>query len=273
MTASAALARAEEALEARANALIGYWLAPAKDATRARVLRITNVIFVEPRAAVLAGLYGAASSPVWPEAKNITARLEGGQVVLDIVSADDARIALATRAGGMLHGAIPQPGGSPAATRFSRVSLSEVHRYAAENPLPEARAGRGARIELVYVGAEDCSLCRRWESAYLGRGKLGGSPDWEHLRFTEVKLATLKNAFRIEDAPARLQPVFQEMAASGVRIHGVPSFVLLVNDALRAHALGPAAFETLVHPALRAAVREKLSASTAARSSSQPRGR
>jgi hypothetical protein len=260
LAAGAAGAHAGKNFEARLNALLGHWLAQSKDATQARVLRITNVVFVEPRTAVLAGLYGAASSPVWPEAKDIIARLENGRIVLDVVSADNERISLATRADGALGGAVPGPRGGAVAVRFSRVPLPEIHRYMAENPLPEARAGRNARIELVYVGALDCSLCLRWEGTFLGRGKLEGSADWKHLRFTEVKLPTLKNAFRVEDAPARLQPIFHEMGANGIRIQGVPSFVLLVNDTLRAHALGPGSFETLIHAALRSAVREKLAA-------------
>ncbi|MBM3359642.1 MAG: hypothetical protein FJY54_18220 [Betaproteobacteria bacterium] len=260
LAAGAAGAHAEKNFEQRLNALLGHWLAQSKDATQARVLRLTNVVFVEPRTAVLAGLYGPASAPAWPEARDISVRLEGTNIVLDVVAADQGRITLTTQADGSLQGAMPRAGAAAVTLRFARVPLSEIHRYAAENPLPEARAGRNARIELVYVGALDCSLCLRWEGTYLGQGKLGGSADWKHLRFTEVKLPTLKNAFRVEDAPARLQPVFHEMGANGIRIQGVPSFVLLVNDTLRAHALGPASFETLIHAALRSAVREKLAA-------------
>jgi hypothetical protein len=157
--------------------------------------------------------------------------------------------------------------------RFSRVSLPEIHRFVAENPLPQARARRGSKIELVYIGADDCSLCRAWEAAYLGQGKLEGSAEWKRLHFTTVKLATLSTAFRVEHAPQQLQPVFSEMLDNGIRVQGVPSFVLLIDGKLRTHALGPAAFDTLVHAALRAAVREKLSARAAAGSSPQPRAR
>jgi hypothetical protein len=255
--AAAAAWGAENSLEGRVKTLFGYWLAQSEDASHARVLRITNVIFAEPASAVLAGFYGPPSATL-AEAKDITARPEGGNVVLDIVAADDTRITLTTTAGGRLRGAAKRPDGAASALHFSRASLPEVHRFVAEQPPPRARARRGSRIELVYIGADDCSLCRAWEAAYLGRGKLAGSAEWKHLHFTTVKLATLSTAFRVEHAPRRLQPVFSEMLDSGVRIHGVPSFVLLVDGGLRVHALGPAAFDTLVHPALRAAVREKL---------------
>lgn len=250
-------ARAGNTFEERVNALIGYWL--AQSASHARVLRITNVIFAEPTSAVLAGFYGPPAAAL-AEAKDITARLEGANIALDIVAADGARITLATTAEGRIRGAAQHPAGAASALHFTRAALPEVHRFIAQHPQPEARAGRGARIELVYVSADDCTLCRRWEGTYLGQGKLSGSAQWKHLRFTEVKLVTLKNAFRVEDAPARLQPTFRKMAENGIRVQGVPSFVLLVNGALRAHALGPAAFDTLVHAALRAAVREKLAA-------------
>ena len=273
MAAGTAAAQAEKTFEERVNTLVGYWLAQSKDATQARVLRVTNVIFADAKSAVLAGYFGTASSPIWPEAKDLTARLEGKRIALDIVSADNARITLTTGADGRLRGATVRPDGTAPAMRFSRVSLPEIHRFAAENPLPQARARRGSKIELVYIGADDCSLCHAWEAAYLGQGKLEGSAEWKHLHFTTVKLATLSTAFRVEHAPQRLQPVFSEMLDGGVRIHGVPSFVLLIDGKLRAHALGPAAFDTLVHAALRAAVREKLSSPAAAGSSPQPRAR
>lgn len=268
-----AAAQEDKAFGERVEALRGYWLAASKEATRARVLRITNVLLAEPRFAVLAGYFGTASAPIWPEARDITACPEGKRVALEIVSADGSRIALVTGAQGELLGAADRPGGAAPALRFSRVSLTEIHRFAAENPLPEARARGASKIELVYIGADDCSLCRAWEAAYLGRGKLEGSAEWKHLQFTKVRLATLSTAFRVEHAPQRLQPVFGEMLDSGVRIHGVPSFVLLVDGRLRVHALGPAAFDTLMHPALRAAVREKLASPGAAGSSPQPRAR
>jgi hypothetical protein len=249
-----------EDFEARLKTLSGYWLGQSETASRARVLRITNVILAEPDSAVLAGLYGPPA-PVLPEARDIVARREGRTIALEIVAADGAAVSLTHAAAGLLQGTQRHPDGTVSMLRFSRASLAQFHRFIAENPRPEARAGRGARIELVYIGADDCSQCRAWEAAHLGRqGKLESSAEWQHLRFTTVKLATLKAAFRVEDAPERLQPVFHAMMADGTRVQGVPTFVLLVNDTLRAHALGSAAFETLIDAALRAAVREKRAA-------------
>jgi hypothetical protein len=271
--AAPAVAQEDKAFEERVEALRGHWLAASKDATRARVLRITSVLLTESRFAVLAGYFGTASAPIWPEARDITARSEGRRIALEVESADGSRIALVSGAHGELRGATDWAGGDAPALRFWRVSLPEIHRFAAENPLPETRARRCSKIELLYIGADDCSLCRAWEAAYLGRGKLAGSAEWKHLRFTTVKLATLSTAFRVEHAPQRLRPVFGEMLDSGVRVHGVPSFVLLVDGGLRVHALGPAAFDTLVHPALRAAVREKLTGAGAAGASPRSRAR
>jgi hypothetical protein len=267
--AAPAAAQEEKAFGERVEALRGYWLAASRDAARARVLRITNVLLAESDFAVLAGYFGTASAPIWPEARNITARPEGGRVALEVESADGSRVALVSGAHDELRGATDRAGRGAPGSRFSRVSLPEIHRFAAENPLPEARARRGSEIELVYIGADDCSLCRAWEAGYLGQGKLDGSAEWKHLRFTEVKLPSLRTAFGVEHAPQRLQPLFGRMLDSGVRIYGVPSFVLLVEGRLRAHALGTDAFDTLVHPALRAAVGEKLTAPGAA-GSSQP---
>jgi len=258
--AAPAAAPAAGDFEARLGALSGYWLAQPDTASQARVLRITNVILAEPDSVVLAGLYGPPA-PVLPEARDITARLEGGRIMLDIVAADGAVVSLSHTAAGRLQGTQKHRDGTVSQLSFSAASLAQFHRFVAENPRPQARAGHGARIELVYIGADDCAMCRAWEAGHLGpRGKLESWAEWQRLRFTVVKLATLKAAFRVEDVPERLRPVFQAMIADGPRIQGVPAFVLLVNDALRAHALGPAAFATLIDPALRAAVREQRAA-------------
>ncbi len=256
---AAASARAGNAFEERVGALTGYWLAHSANASQARVLRITNVIFAEPESVVLAGFYGPPAANL-AEARDITARPEGAGIALDIVAADGARTTLVISAGYRMRATVKHPSGKGSALRFVRAALPEVHRFIAENPQPSARAGRRAAIELVYIGADDCTLCRGWEAAQLGRGRLESSAEWQHLRFTKVKLATLRAAFRVEDAPERLRPAFNDMIAEGLQIHGVPSFVLLVNGTLRAHALGTASYDTLVQAALRAAVREKRAA-------------
>jgi len=249
---AASAAAASEAIEKRVEPLLGYWFSPAKDAAAARVLRITNVIFADRDAVELAAQYGPASAVAWDEARELTARVQAGRIVLDLVTPDGVRRRLAAAPDGALEVAADPK------LRFARSSLAEIHRFAAHNPEPAARAGKDSVIELVYIGANDCSLCRRWEATYLGQGKLAGSPDWRHLRFSEIKLPTLTAPFRREDLPERLRLRFDALMADGLRIHGVPSFVLLVNDQYRAQALGPAAYESFVHIALRAAVQEKL---------------
>ncbi len=252
LAAGTASAQAEKYFEQRLNALLGHWLEQSKDVAHPRVLRLTNVIFADAKSADLAGQFGPASAPIWLEAKDITARIDGKRIAFDIVTADNTKLALTVEAGGELRG--------PAGARFTRTAITDIHRYAAENPLPQLRARSGSKIELVYIGANDCSMCHAWEAAFLGRGKLESSADWKHMQFTQVKLVTLNTAFRVDHAPQRLQPIFRDMLDSGVHIQGVPSFVLLVDEKLRAHALGPARFDTLVHVAVRAAVREKLAA-------------
>lgn len=247
--AGTAAAQAERTFEQRLNGLIGHWLEQSKDAASARILRLTNVIFADGKSADLAGEFGPASAPIWPEARDITARFDGKRIAFEIITADNAKLVLTVESDGELRG--------PGAARFVRTAVPDVHRHAAEHPPPQLRARAGSRIELVYIGADDCSLCKRWEAAYLGRGKLEGSPDWKHLQFTMVKLPTLSTPFRADYAPQRLQPLIRNMLDSGLRIHGVPSFVLLVDDKLRSHALGPGRFDTLIHPTVRAAVREK----------------
>jgi hypothetical protein len=241
---------ASQSLEQRAQGLLGYWFAAGKDAAEARVLRVTNVIFGDSESVELAGLYGPASRVAWPEVRELTARKKDGRLALDVTLPDGTRTVLAAARDGTLQTA--------EGLRFSRSSLEQIQRFVALNPAPQARARRESVIELVYIGANDCTLCRAWEAAYLKQGKLAGSNDWPHLRFTEVKLATLRAPFKRDDLPERLRPRFDALIADGMRLHGVPAFVLLVDDTYRAQALGPEAFESFVYPALRAAVQEKL---------------
>lgn len=281
--------QSEKAVAAYAASLLGYWFAVSPDPTRARVLRITDVLFVEDTTALLAGVYGPASAPFWPEASEINLRQSGRNWLLDVTAKDEPGLALASQADGSLRGALVGANGGKTKLRFLRASLPEIHAYAAQQPLPALRAGRDSRIELVYIGAHDCSMCRQWEDIHLGlhqgkpgrggrveqvdthpeeqedthlvgKGRLTGSPLWSQIDFTAVRLASLRKPFAIDDAPRRLHPVLNDMLAHGVRVRGVPSFLLLVDGHLRAHALGPAAFDSLLLPALRAAVREKFAA-------------
>jgi len=254
---------AADAATAHAAALLGYWFAVSPDPARARVLRITDVLFVEDDAALLAGVYGPASAPIWPEAAEISLRrADSGWLVTVVASKDEAPIVLASGADGSLNGVLVDDGAGGTELRFVRAALPEIHEYAARQPLPGLRAGRDSRIEFVYIGAHDCSMCRQWEDIQLGPdGRLTRSPLWPQITFTAIRLPTLRKPFAIDDAPPRLHPVLHDMLARGVPVRGVPSFLLLVDGRLRAHALGPAAFNSLLLPTLGAAVREKLAAS------------
>ena len=266
---AAAPAAAQSRFDEDAQALAGYWFAPARGLEPARTLRITHAIFADADGAVLAGYYGN-SAAVLPPAREIVTRREGGRLALEVTAWDGKRIALAAAADGTLRAA--SAGGRPE-LRFARSTVDAIRRQVADNPPRAARAGARSEIELVYFGAIDCSMCRAWEERYLAKGELKGAPEWPQLRFTELKRTTLAEPPRLEDAPPRLRPRFEELAAQGVPLQYVPTFVLYVNGELRAHAVGSAAFESFAHAALRAAVREKLFAPAAAGSPPQPRAR
>lgn len=257
---AAAPAAAQSRFDADAQALSGYWFAPARGAEPARTLRITQVIFADAHGALLSGHYGN-SAAVLPPAREIVARWkEGGRPELEVTAWDGTRLALAAAPDGTLRA--PGAGGRPE-LRFGRSTLEAIQRHAAEHPPSGARAGARSEIELVYFGAIDCSQCRAWEERYLAQGGLKGAPEWPHLRFTELKRAALAEPPRLEEVPPRLRPRLEALAAQGVPLQYVPTFVLYVNGELRAHAVGNAAFESFAHAALRAAVREKLSARAA----------
>ena len=135
----------------------------------------------------------------------------------------------------------------------------DAPRCTAENPAPAVRAKRDSTIELLYVAAADCGYCRRWEANYLQGGKPNPSLDWMDVRFSMVDIGTFRARFGVEDAPSHLRPgMAKAMNAAGQSsLRGTPWFALFVNGEVRCHAFGITAFETLIQPAMRGALREK----------------
>jgi hypothetical protein len=213
-----------------AHELEGYWMSDADLGAGTMVLRV---------AAAPDGKLGAAFRPVH------SARWES-------VDAGSLRLDAQGRLTGKLAGA---------AVALVRTTLPDIHQWAADNPVPAARARRDSAIEVLYVAAPDCGWCRRWEAKYLEQQKPAAALGWEGVRYHRVDIGSFREHFDAMNVPSHLSASMAKtlQADGSSRVRGTPWFAVFVNGELRAHALGVNAFETLIQPSIKAALREKAS--------------
>ncbi len=244
--------------ERRVNDLIGIWFAAPPGKGAGRVFRVTNVKSADPASASIVAYYGYAHG-AWHEASDVAVRPEGDRVRVEFTSRSDSRVVLHLDADNTLRGAVDTASGKRISLGFAHTSLPEVHRWAAEHPLPKVRANKSSTIDLVYLSAADCPSCRGWEAENIASGKLKGSPEWASIRFTEVSRISFKGRLAASDVPEHFRPAFERLEkARSSALYGTPSFVVLVNGEIRCASFGSGNYESLVFPTVQAAVREKL---------------
>lgn len=244
-------------LEKRAEALRGYWFSDSGTADRRYVLNVTNVLSVRGNDARLVAKWGPALRS-WSDTRAASARLAAENVVLEMETAGGFKISLSADGTGALAGHAMRPEGKPAALRLVRATLPQIHEWLAANPLPEVRAAPGSAIELVYLSAADCGPCRGWERDHLERGAPKAALGWDGLRFSRVERGSFRAPVPAADFPEPLrEPVAQYLKSRGWSyFQGTPQWVLFVNGKVRAYAWGSGSFNTLIHPAIKAALAE-----------------
>ena len=179
-------------------------------------------------------------------------------MMVRFTSQSGMQIELRREHSGSLVGAALPNGGPSIPLQFEKTTLPAVHQWNADNPAKSVRASKESIVELVYLSASNCPYCRGWENEYLERGKLKNSPEWNAIRFTEVKRGTFNATVRVDDVPEHLRPAIGEVIAfRGRAIFGAPWFVLVVNGHARTYMFGTHDFDSQVYAAIRAALREK----------------
>lgn len=119
-----------------------------------------------------------------------------------------------------------------------------VHSLAV-HPSPSTRAD----ITLVYVGAEDCAPCRKWQredgSAFLSSG------EFARVAYREVKSPALFDLLKDEHWPLDLRR-YRERLAPGA---GVPLWLVLADGEIVDQRFGAVQWKSAVLPKLRTLLR------------------
>lgn len=109
----------------------------------------------------------------------------------------------------------------------------------------QSRVPQYERLDLLYLGTDDCPYCRRWESrtkdAFLA------SPEGRAVNFVHVKGRTLREPIVEQHYPPEFRWVFDKIGPS----RGVPRFLLVMDGKLVMSAFGLNEWEDRFRPALK----------------------
>jgi len=180
--------------------------------------------------------------------------------VLSASSASLGKIRLSLEGGRLVGTMSPKSeSAAPAELVFDKVQRREVYEARAKYPPAKMRAKASSVIRLLYLSAEDCADCRKWERDHIKGKRLTGMPEYQHVDFVTAKRFAAKDRLKKGDLPDKLAYLFDKFEASkgsAPILVNVPTFVLLVDDEIRVWSTGPF-LDSPIYPVLRAAAREK----------------
>lgn len=116
--------------------------------------------------------------------------------------------------------------------------------------LASACALAGGKVEVIYLGTNDCPYCRHWEAAR--KPELLASSEGKAASYREVHGETLRKPIEAAHYPADLKWLAEQIGPS----RGVPRFVLVVDGKVVMNVMGTEAYQQAFLPALRRAVAE-----------------
>lgn len=119
--------------------------------------------------------------------------------------------------------------------------------------LASATALAQGKVEVIYLGANDCPYCRHWQAAR--KPELLASPEAKAFTYHEVHGETLRKPIEAKHYPAELKWVAEAIGPS----RGVPRFLLVVDGKITQSVYGTEAYQHIFLPALRRAVADKVS--------------
>jgi hypothetical protein len=117
--------------------------------------------------------------------------------------------------------------------------------------LASAAALAGGKVQVVYLGTNDCPFCRHWESSR--KPELLASPEGKAAIYHEVHGDTLRRPIEARHYPNELKWLGEQLGPQ----RGVPRFVLVVDGRVALNVMGTEAYQAVFLPALRRAVAEK----------------
>lgn len=111
-------------------------------------------------------------------------------------------------------------------------------------------AAAGPRIEVVYVGADDCFFCQHWEAAR--KPELLEMLRGRDAQLIEVKGETLARPITERHFPPQYRWIHREVGD----LRGVPRFFLLVGGRIDLQVIGTNAYSAAFVPRLKRALAE-----------------
>lgn len=111
-------------------------------------------------------------------------------------------------------------------------------------------AAPARRIEIVYVGADDCFYCQHWEAAR--KPELLETLRGTGARLIEVHGETLAQPITERHYPPALRWLYREVGD----LRGVPRFFLVIDGRIELRVLGTNAYSTTLVPRLNRALSE-----------------
>ncbi len=95
---------------------------------------------------------------------------------------------------------------------------------------PLARAA--GRVEVIYVGGDDCPYCTMWRKEYEAAWR--ASPDFGRVTWIEVESPRLREAYRERYWPGDLAKVLDQIP----RKSGTPRFLIVKDGQIVSNELG-----------------------------------
>jgi hypothetical protein len=95
-----------------------------------------------------------------------------------------------------------------------------------------SRARATSRVQVIYIGGQDCPPCRRWIASY--KESWLASPEYRQVAWVEVEPAHLKEAYQERRWPDALRPVLAQVPGKW----GTPRFLIVEDGRIVSNQVG-----------------------------------
>jgi hypothetical protein len=260
-----------QAYDAAIEALEGAWVVQVGGQTRDRFLIVSGATRDRNHISPGTAVYGWIDSR-GAAARDLNAEVFGDQIRLRFTTPADSLVEVQFRVDETsVSGEMTTKAGKKHDVRMTRITAEELQALRAaageakgvKDQSRSMKLARDARIYLVYVGADDCPPCRRFEAKYRHVEKLKEiEPALLEAQFVKVSLWSYRDAVLPSALPDGLRWLLEADSSGRPRLRkrGTPFFAAVVDRMILAQGHGTTALEKLVAPAIRRAIEARRAA-------------
>lgn len=223
------------------RAVQGDWLVLRADNLRAWVLLVRKHKEDGPGRSEFYAYYGPNGAS-FPAPFDIV--FETGGARLALVAGVGSTLIEATHETENLFVGTLRAAGKSGPVRLERLPEGEIRKRVLN--VPPIR--KDAKLEMIYLSADDCRYCMHWE--LRAKGELLASAEGKSLRFVEVKGDTLAMPIQAQHYPPDHRWVFEQVGPS----RGVPRFLLAIDGQVMLNAAGTGGYNDVFLPAVKQVV-------------------